>query len=86
MKLKFELSLAKTTMILDKEVKVRRGRGQQSITFLNPSLIENGPEIVVRGLIEGFQCFAPVQKYKMKPNISNCIDGSLHYGRQSYQL
>ena len=43
-------------------------------------------KIVLRGLIEVFQCLAPVHGYKNKPNISNCTDGSLHYGCQSYQL
>ena len=56
-----------------------------SIAFLKPSLIENGEKIVLRGLIEVFQCFAPVHGYKNKPNILNCIDGNLHYGLQSFQ-
>ena len=35
-----------------------------------------------KSLIEVFQCFAPVHCYSNKPNISNSIDGSLHYGHQ----
>ena len=64
-------------MISDNWVKVRRGRGQRSFRQ-KPSLIENGAEIVLRGF-EVFPCFVPVHGYKNKPNISNCIVGSLHY-------
>ena len=37
---------------------------------------------IPKSLIEVFQCFAPVHCYSNKPNISNSIDGSLHYGHQ----
>ena len=41
--------------------------------------------MIPKRLIEGFQCFAPVHWYNNKPNISNCIDGSL-YGCHSQKM
>ena len=35
-----------------------------SIIFLTPPLIENGMKIVLRGLIGGLQCLAPVHGYR----------------------